>query len=392
MSRHRISSVLLVAGLAAAAPLTAQTPPGPSAPRNDYSKAETWLCRPGGQDACAIDLATTVVTAEGRLTRESFAANPKAPIDCFYVYPTVSLDPTGNSDMVAGPEERGVIRAQFARFASQCRPFAPLYRQFTLTALRAGTAGTPMNADRALGYNDVLDAWNYYLKNDNNGRGVVLIGHSQGSGVLMQLIRNEIDGKPIQSRIISALLLGTNVAVPRGKDVGGAFKQLPLCRSAEQTGCVITYVSFRSNVPPPPDSRFGRVQGDDMEAACTNPAALGGGRGQLHAYLNAAGRSIVSSSAEPGPWVTPAETINTPFVSVPGLLTAQCVSNDRGSYLEVTVHGDPHDPRVDDISGDVVTNGKVVPSWGLHLIDVQQAMGNLVDIVAKQSKVHLAKR
>ena len=88
-----------------------------------------------------------------------------------------------------------------------------------------------MAADRTLGYNDVLDAWNHYLKHDNNGRGVVLIGHSQGSGVLSQLIRNEIDGKPIQSRIISALLLGTNVAVPKGKDVGGAFKQLPLCRT-----------------------------------------------------------------------------------------------------------------------------------------------------------------
>ena len=137
-----------------------------------------------------------------------------------------------------------------------------------------------------LGYNDVLDAWNHYLKNDNNGRGVVLIGHSQGSGVLSQLIRNEIDGKPIQSRIVSALLLGTNVAVPKGKDVGGTFKHMPLCRSAEQTGCVVTYVSFRSTIPPPPDSRdSGAVQDAGMEAGCTNPAALAGGRGQLRAYL-----------------------------------------------------------------------------------------------------------
>ena len=118
-----------------------------------------------------------------------------------------------------------------------------------------------MTADRAVGYNDVLDAWNHYLKHDNNGRGVVLIGHSQGSGVLTQLIRNEIDGKPIQSRIVSALLLGTNVAVPKGKDVGGAFKNLPLCRAADQTGCVITYVSFRSTIPPPDGSGSGAWRG-----------------------------------------------------------------------------------------------------------------------------------
>jgi hypothetical protein len=301
------------------APAFAQT----SAAKNDYSKTDTWLCRPGGQDACAVDLTTTVIGEDGRFTSEKFtrAANP--PIDCFYVYPTVSLDPGGNSDMTAGNEERNVIRSQFARFGSQCRTFAPLYRQFTLTALRANTAGKPIAADRALGYGDVLDAWNHYLKNDNNGRGVVLIGHSQGSGVLTQLIRNEIDGKPIQARIISALLLGTNVAVPKGKDVGGTFQHMPLCRSAEQTGCIVTYVSFRSTIPPPADTRFGRVQDATMQAACTNPAALASGRGQLHAYFTTGTHQ----------WATPAEAVNTPFVSVPRLLTAECVSNDKGSYL-----------------------------------------------------------
>jgi hypothetical protein len=344
--------------------------------KNDYSKAEAWLCRPGAQDSCAVDLTTTVITEDGRLTREAFVAHPNPPIDCFYVYPTVSLDPGANSDMTAGPEERNVVRAQFARFAAQCRPFAPLYRQFTLTALRMGAAGKPMAADRTLSYNDVLDAWNHYLKNDNNGRGVVLIGHSQGAGVLVQLIRNEIDGKPIQSRIVSALLLGTNVAVPKGKDVGGAFAHMPLCRSTEQTGCVITYVSFRSTIPPPPESRFGRVQDAGMEAGCTNPAALAGGRGHLRAYLSTATHQ----------WVTPPEPINTPFVSVPRLLSAQCVSNEKGSYLEITVNEDSHDPRADDIPGDVMANGKPNPSWGLHLIDVHAAIGDLVDIVSKQAR------
>jgi hypothetical protein len=221
----------------------------------------------------------------------------------------------------------------------------------------------------------------------------VLIGHSQGSGVLSQLIRQEIDGKPIQSRIVSALLLGSNVAVPKGKDVGGAFQKMPLCRAADQTGCVITYVTFRSTIPPPADSRFGRVQGDGMEAACTNPAALAGGAGELDAYLASSGRSIVGSAAEPRPWVTPApaQPIATPYVSVPGLLTGRCVTNEKGSYLEVTVNGNPVDPRTDDIAGDVMTAGQVNAAWGLHLIDVQIAMGNLVDIVGRQAKAYQAK-
>lgn len=385
----RYAAILaLVLACAGGHHLNAQAPASAPAaqPKNDYSDGKNWLCKPGRNDACAVDLTATIVAADGKTTIEKFAANPNAPIDCFYVYPTVSTDPGGNSDMNAGPEEQRVVHSQLARFALQCRVFAPLYRQFTLTALRAGTAGKPMAADRSLGYNDVLDAWNHYLAHDNKGRGVVLIGHSQGSGVLSQLIRNEIDGKPIQSRIVSALLLGTNVAVPKGKDVGGAFKNMPLCRSAQQTGCVISYVTFRSTIPPPADSRFGRVPGEGMEAACTNPAALEGGKGELHAYLTAAGRSITGSAAEPQPWVKDGAPVTTPYVTVPGLLTGQCVSNDKGSYLEVTVNADPSDPRTDDITGDVMASGKVNASWGLHLIDVQVAIGNLVKIVGEQAK------
>ena len=39
-----------------------------------------------------------------------------------------------------------------------------------------------------LGYRDVVDAWNHYLEHDNDGGGVVLMGHSQGTGVLVKLI------------------------------------------------------------------------------------------------------------------------------------------------------------------------------------------------------------
>ena len=50
------------------------------------------------------------------------------------------------------------------------------------------------------------------------------------------------------------------------------------------------------------------------------------------------------------------------------------------------MRGNPLDPRTDDISGDVMANGQVNATWGLHLIDVQLAMGNLVEIVREQAK------
>ncbi len=112
---------------------------------NDYKDDTSWLCRPGRKgDACDVDLTTTVVAADGTLTREAFTPDPNAPIDCFYVYPTVSADATPNSDMSQDPAEKNVVLQQFARFASKCRAFAPMYRQITLRGLQAALAA---NAD-----------------------------------------------------------------------------------------------------------------------------------------------------------------------------------------------------------------------------------------------------
>jgi hypothetical protein len=178
--------------------------------------------------------------------------------------------------------------------------------------------------------------------------------------------------------------------VPKGKDVGGSFQHVPLCRSASQIGCVITFASFRSTVPPPANTLFGRVPDGNMVAACTNPAALGGGSGALHAYLSREGTTIVGRSAVK-PWATPEKTIDTPWVSVPGMLTAECSANDNASgYLQVQVHGDPSDPRVDDITGDIGVGNAVAANWGLHLIDVNLAFGNLLDIVRQESKAYTA--
>jgi hypothetical protein len=380
------------AGVRAQAPAPAQPAVTETPKPNDYADGKSWLCRPGRKgDACDVDLTTTVVAADGKLTRETWAADPKAPIDCFYVYPTVSTDPTDNSDMTPDPAETNVVMQQFARFASKCRVYAPSYRQVTLAGLRKTMAAGPLSLDRGLAYDDVRDAWNSYLKNDNQGRGVVLVGHSQGSFILIRLIHDEIDGKPIQSKLVSAILLGTTVAVEKGKDVGGSFKTVPICRKAAQTGCVVTYASFRANIPPPANTLFGKVTEPNQTAACTNPVTLGDGSSELHSYLSAAGRSIVGASA-PQSWAGADQAIDTPWVSVPGLLTAKCATNESATYLEITVHGDPSDPRIDDIVGDLGTPPRVLANWGLHLVDANLAMGNLVDLVGLQAKAYATRR
>jgi hypothetical protein len=344
----------------------------------DYSNGDSWLCRPGRTDACAVDLDATIVQSDGTLARERWAADPSAAIDCFYVYPTVSTDSTLNSDMHADAAELRVVHQQAARFGSVCRVFAPMYRQVTLAGLgqRRGSLET------GLAYDDVLSAFRSYVA-DNVDRGFVLVGHSQGSYILTRLIAEEIDGKPLHERMVSALLLGATVSVARGSDTGGAFRSVPLCRSGTQIGCVVAFSSFRATVPPPASSLFGRTTDPALQAACVDPTQLAGTAGELHSYLSADGTTIVGRRR---PWTATAAPVETPFVSTPGLLAARCASNEGASYLEVTVNADAADLRADDIYGDLT------PQWGLHLVDVNLVMGNLIDIVDRQSESWRARR
>ncbi len=394
-----LKQVLMAAAVVAlgpAFPVAAQNPapaPAQAAPMpNDYAKDASWLCRPGRNDACDIDLTTTVVAADGTQRREAFQPAAAPAIDCFYVYPTVSTDPGVYSDMNPDPVELSVVAQQFARFRQVCRPFAPMYRQVSLVGLRRLLADgdlTPLGSGPQL--EDVRDAWRYYLEHENQGRGVVLIGHSQGAFILTSLIASEIDGKPVQGRLVSAILMGASVAVSKGTTSGGAFRGVPLCHGPTDTGCVITFSSFRSTAPAPANTLFGAVRNPAMAAACTNPAALAGGSGTLHAYLDTKGRTIATPTA-PRPWVSTGPAIDTPWVSVPGLLTAACVTNEHATFLAVTVHGNPADPRVDDIIGDLGAGSQVLANWGLHLVDVNLAMGNLLEIVGQQAGAFAAKK
>lgn len=385
------ASAVIAAILFGVAPAAAQADPAAAPPAvsraPDYTQDGDWLCRPGRADACAADQSATVIAATGKRTAEPFIAAAAPKFDCFYVYPTVSLDKTANSDLEAGPEEKQVAAFQAARFAKNCRVFAPIYRQVTLTALQAIMAGQAVPADRAIAYADVRAAWYDYLRRDNGGRGVVLIGHSQGAGVLKQLLMEEIDRRPVAGQLISAMLIGTNVAVPEGRDVGGDLKTIPLCRRADQWACVVSYVTFRADAPPPANSRFGVVAQPGMVAACTNPAMLAGGKAITDNYLGATGAGI--ASAKQGPWTADGAAVTTPFVKAPGLLSAECVANGKFRYLAITVNAVPGDPRTDTIVGDVSVGGQILADWGLHLIDMPVVMGNLVTLSATQAKTWL---
>lgn len=360
-----------VAAPAAAGPARASAPPD-----------TVWLCRPHlASNPCTTDRRATRVAADGTTSVEPAVRAKKRPVDCFYVYPTVSLQQTINANRAIEPNETGVALAQASRYSEVCNVYAPMYRQLTIKAIGGGI--TPEAA--AIAYGDVRDAWRDYLAHHNKGRGVVLIGHSQGAGMLIQLVKREIDAKPkVRKLLTAAYLLGGNVVVPTGKDVGGDFAHVPACRKPKQTGCVVAFSTFKE--PPPADAIFGRVntgfnQVRGASAArshvlCVNPAALRGGSAPVHAYFPAQiDLGVLTSSLPPGSLAS----VHTPWATFPGRYRAECKDENGASWLQVDESQNAADTRpalVDSLG----------PTWGLHLVDANIAIGDQVALVRQQAR------
>jgi hypothetical protein len=333
-----------------------------------------WLCKPGlASNPCLSDETATIETGSGFNFVEHAKPAKNPPIDCFYVYPTVSGQPTQNANLNIDPEETQVAIDQASRFSQVCKVYAPIYPQVTLGALFGG-GFTPEALQTA--YVGVLSAWQDYLANFNHGRGVVLIGHSQGSGMLIQLLKEQFDPKPaLRRQLVSAVLLGGDVEVPIGQTVGGSFEHVPSCRFAWETGCVVAYSSFLKE--PPSGALFGHAENAGNEVVCVNPTLLVQGKhaGPLLSYA--------STTPFPGPLApfVQVPVAPTPWVGAPGQYSAQCERAAGNTWLQVTPAGPPGDPRE-------AVQETLGPLWGTHLADVNLALGNLVGLVGAQSLVY----
>lgn len=372
-----------------------------------YAGTENWLCHPDkdpSEDACAVDLSTFSLTADGSTQSIQATVDPDPAVDCFYVYPTASADPGTNSDLNPGPQEIQTTAAQFARYAQTCRLFVPVYRQITLTRLALGVAGGVLPIEigalgipdeaRERAYSDVLAAWQEYLRHHAGQRGFILVGHSQGSGLLRRLIAEEIETQPaLHQRLISAHLIGTTVAVPRGADVGGSFSRTPACRRPDQAGCVLSYASFRAGDPQLDQARFGAAPDSQSQALCTNPAALAGGEEALGLHMPFRLPPVYQTIAIPrgsgGPYRNLAQNllIAEPYYAVPGQVRAECVLNVAGtSYLEIRIQDESDSVRARDYPGEFL--GGI--GWGMHLVDMYLAMQDLVNLADTQAQAWLA--
>ncbi len=339
-----------------------------------------WLCKPGEADNPCLGKMDGIALLPDSTVELGYEAASDAPVDCFYLYPTQSDQGTANANLDKDQPIRDVAVNQARQFSRVCDVYAPMYRQYTFQA--------PVTDEvRDVAYNSALGAWRDYMENYNDGRGVVIIAHSQGSMNMARLIAEEVDPKPsVRKRLISAILPGANVYVPKDEVVGGQFQNIPACEAGDQLGCVIAYSMFLNQ--PGTGSSYGwidtgywinpapRPDKDLFEVLCVNPGDLTGEAGMLRPLANL----DVFLGGEEG---------EKPWLALPDYYTGECrsaVDEPKGevNWLNVEKTAAPGDARPDLAS---LVNGG---GGNLHLGDINLALDSLVAVAGSQSRAYIS--
>lgn len=219
----------------------------------DYSDLKFWAASPHKADAS--DQIPAFLKDE---KRETLA-------DVFFIHPTIydndadsaSWNAWLNDEKVNTETENTTILLQSSVFNGSCRVFAPRYRQANMEVFY--NMGTPRATEAFdLAYSDVKTAFQYYLENENNGRPIVIAGHSQGALHAIRLLQEFFDGTPLQKQLVCAYIPGYRI---KNDD----FKSIPLGSMPDQSGCFMGWRSYIKGETPK------RVQSENGNSVCVNP-------------------------------------------------------------------------------------------------------------------------
>lgn len=220
---------------AAQLPATFSAADQPAAP--DYTQDRYWSALPYRKDAA------DVIPPD-----EKWISDSLKEVDVFYVYPTLySKGKTWNADLANKRLNKRIdklpVRFQAGVFNASCRVYAPRYRQGNIKCYYDSING-PKGLDFA--YQDVKTAFQYYLDHYNQGRPIIIASHSQGSNHSWRLLREFFDGKPLAKQLVCAYTVGMGVDTTW-------YKVLRPCGNATETGCYVTWSSFRTGYDPGKD-------------------------------------------------------------------------------------------------------------------------------------------
>ena len=207
----------------------------------DYSNLNYWAAHPWKHDPS--DSIPKPLLEEERDTS----------VDVFFIHPTTytkrrkrtpkQMNADIDDSYLNAKTDYSTILYQASVFNAQCRVFAPRYRQAHLSAFFIKDKEKSGQAI-GLAYSDVKTAFEYYLKNWNHGRPIIIAGHSQGSLLAERILKKYFENKTLQNQLVVAYIPGW----PVPKEY---FSSLKMCSYSLQTGCICSWRTLEKNYIPP---------------------------------------------------------------------------------------------------------------------------------------------
>lgn len=198
----------------------------------DYADLNYWAAHPWKNDASD----SIPKPLRKTLMKDSVA-------DVFFLHPTTLTDKKDerwnapiDDAAINAKTDNSTILYQASVFNEQSRVFAPRYRQAHIKAFYINEKDAQPYFDTA--YEDVKNAFTYYLQNFNNGRPIIIASHSQGTKHASRLLKEFFDNKPLQNKLVCAYIIG--LPVPEKY-----FSTIPVCKDSSATGCLVSWRTYQ---------------------------------------------------------------------------------------------------------------------------------------------------
>lgn len=169
-----------------------------------------------------------------------YEASPSHEVDVFFIAPTSGFDQSYNMSMTDEDYKTAFVGATAMEkgiYDTEADFYAPFYRQVSLECYDLPEADREQYL--RIAYEDVEDAFTYYIKHINHGRPYILAGFSQGGDMIRRLLSN---CKYIDDKMIAAYAIGWNF--PKEEIANN-----PKIKMAEGESDVNVVVSFCSEAP-----------------------------------------------------------------------------------------------------------------------------------------------
>ena len=186
-------------------------------------------------------------------------------VDVFFLHPTMYTMKIKDCDLNADIDDAYLnaktdyssILYQASVFNQHARIYAPRFREAHISAYFTNDTLASINAF-ALAYADIKSAFDFYLKNYNHGRPIIIASHSQGTTHALHLLKDYFENKPLQKQLVAAYIIG--MTIPKN-----SFSSLKMCEDSLQTGCVCGWRTFRKGYKAP------YVEAEKEFSLVTNP-------------------------------------------------------------------------------------------------------------------------